>query len=160
MYTVLMTSYVGFESLSVWCWVWYCPEGVNRRLPSGVKVNRRKKEVKVSLAYRLAFLTPKPVLRKDGGLGDASIGMTAGRGMEGAGEGERREEKDDLRLWLITLGGFIGRGSELGVPGAEGTGELIDADVTESAGSGARTPKSGGAGLLDEILRGGRSALA
>jgi hypothetical protein len=32
------------------------------------------------------------------GLGDASIGMTAGRGMEGAGDIERREEKDERRL--------------------------------------------------------------
>lgn len=43
--------------------------------------------------------------------------------MDGAGETERREENDDLREWLMTLGGFIGRAIEVGVPGAEGTGE-------------------------------------
>ncbi len=51
------------------------------------------------------------------------MGITAGSGMEGAGEAERLEENDDLREWLITLGGFIGRANEVGVPGAEGTGE-------------------------------------
>ena len=57
------------------------------------------------------------------GFGDASIGMTAGKGMDGAGETERLEEKDDLLLWLITLGGFIGSATDVGVPGADGTGE-------------------------------------
>jgi hypothetical protein len=76
--------------------------------------------------------------------------------MDGAGETERLEEKDDRRLWLMTLGGFIG--NEVGVPGAEGTGDpTLAADSTDSW---ARKPKSGGAGLLDDILRGGRSALA
>lgn len=33
------------------------------------------------------------------GFGDASMGMTAGKGIDGAGLTERRdEEKDDLRL--------------------------------------------------------------
>lgn len=57
------------------------------------------------------------------GFGDASIGITAGSGMEGAGEAERLEENDDLREWLITLGGFIGSAIDVGVPGAEGIGE-------------------------------------
>jgi hypothetical protein len=35
----------------------------------------------------LAFLTPSPTLY---GLGEASIGITAGKGMEGAGETDRR----------------------------------------------------------------------
>lgn len=63
------------------------------------------------------------------GLGDASMGITAGRGIDGAGETERRDalsENDDLRLWLITLGGFIGKNTEVGVPGADGTGEPIE----------------------------------
>ncbi len=51
------------------------------------------------------------------------MGITAGRGMEGAGDAERREEKEDRRLWLMTLGGFIGKATEVGVPGADGTGE-------------------------------------
>ena len=86
--------------------------------------------------------------------------MTAGRGIEGAGDAERREESDDLRLWLTTLGGFIGRGTELGVPGAEGTGEFSAADAPASIVCCARFPNSGGAGLLEDILRGGRSAFA
>lgn len=124
-----------------------------------MKVNRRKNDVKVSFAYRLAFFMPRPVLVK-GGLGDASMAITAGRGMDGAGEGDRLEENEDRLLWLITLGGFIGKGKEFGVPGADGTGELMEAEVTDSGGSCARTPKSGGAGLLEEMRRGGRSALA
>jgi hypothetical protein len=69
------------------------------------------------------------------GFGDASIGITAGRGMDGAGETERREEEnDDRRLWLTTLGGFMGSATEVGVPGAEGAGEPTEAvgSTTES----------------------------
>lgn len=119
-------------------------------------MRRRKKDVNVSLAYRLAFFMPKPMV--ECGLGEASIGMTAGRGMDGAGDTDRREEKDDRRLWLTTLGGFIACAVEVGVPGVEGTGEPIEAadSMTESC---ERCPNSGGAGLLDEILLGGRSAL-
>jgi len=54
------------------------------------------------------------------------MGMTAGSGMEGAGETDRLEEKDERRLWLTTLGGFMGTANEVGVPGADGTGEPID----------------------------------
>lgn len=87
------------------------------------------------------------------------MGMTAGRGNVGAGEADRREENDDLLLWLTTLGGFIGRGIDVGVPGAEGTGDPTEAEVLESiTDSCARWPKSGGAGLFEDILRGGRSA--
>lgn len=64
------------------------------------------------------------------GLGDASIGITAGSGIDGAGLTERLDdEKEDLRLWPMTLGGFIGRAIEVGVPGAEGTGEPVGALV-------------------------------
>lgn len=47
---------------------------------------------------------------------------------------------------------------DVGVPGVEGTGEPIEGAVsmTESC---ERCPNSGGAGLLEEILLGGRSAL-
>lgn len=78
--------------------------------------------------------------------------------MDGAGDRERLEEKDERRLWLTTLGGFIGREVDVGVPGADGTGEPMDVpeSTTESC---ARWPKSGGAGLLEDIRRGGRSAL-
>lgn len=130
-----------------------------------MKVSLRKKDVSVSLAYRLAFFTEMLV---GSGFGDASIGITAGKGIDGAGETDRRDdEKDDLRLWLTTLGGFMGRATEVGVPGADGTGDPIPpevgplpipgtASITDSC---ARWPKSGGAGLLDDMRRGGRSAL-
>src|SRR5438046_2290245 len=108
----------------------------------------------------LAFLTPSPILY---GLGDASIGMTAGSGRDGAGETERRIDiagdaapNEDLRLWLIVLGGFIGRAREVGVPGQEGTGDPM-ALGAGSAAICARSPISGGAGLLEEIRRPGRS---
>ena len=58
------------------------------------------------------------------------MGITAGRGSVGAGEAERRDENEDLRLWLTTLGGFMGSGNEVGVPGAEGAGEPTE--VAES----------------------------
>lgn len=52
----------------------------------------------------------------------------------------------------------MGRGAEVGVLGAEGAGDPTD--VAESTvDSWARWPNSGGAGLLEEIRRGGRSAL-
>ena len=86
--------------------------------------------------------------------------MTAGRGIDGAGDAERRDDSDERRLWLTTLGGFmgVGAGNEVGVPGAEGAGEPAEVadSVTESWD---RCPKSGGAGLLAEMRRGGRSTL-
>ena len=95
------------------------------------------------------------------GFGEASIGMTAGSGNEGAGEADLRMDiageaapKEDLRLWLIVLGGFIGRAREVGVPGQEGTGDPI---FPISAASCARKSMLGGAGLCDEILRPGKS---
>lgn len=124
-----------------------------------MKVSRRKNEVRVSLAYRLAFFMPAPIVDvTEWVLGEASMGITAGKGIDGAGESERREENEERRLWLTTLGGFMGSVAEVGVPGAEGTGDPMD--VAESnTDSCARWPKSGGAGLLEEMRRGGRSAL-
>lgn len=77
------------------------------------------------------------------------MGITAGSGSEGAGDADRRidgdEPNDDLRLWLITLGGFIGKVSVVGVPGAEGPGEPIV--IAESIEAWERKVRSGGAGL-------------
>lgn len=73
----------------------------------------------------LAFLKP-PIAVK--GTGECSIGRTAGRGIEGAGEADLRkdgeEANEERRLWL-RAGGFIGSAREVGVPGieADGTGE-------------------------------------
>lgn len=95
------------------------------------------------------------------GFGEFSIGLTAGKGMDGAGEAERRMEgddpKDDRRLWDMS-GGFIGSARDAGVPGIDGAGEAgaKEADSTLSCGRGLG---SGGAGLLVEILRAGRSIL-
>ena len=95
-------------------------------------------------------------------MGDASIGITAGNGSEGAGEADRRidgdEPNDDRRLWLMTLGGFIGRVNVVGVPGADGAGEPIA--IAESMDDCERRERSGGAGLWDEIRREGRSVFA
>lgn len=97
-----------------------------------MKVNLLKNDVKVSFAYRLPFLTPVEY-----GLGEASIGITAGSGIEGAGEAERRiageDPNEDLRLWLTALGGFIGSAIVVGVPGAEGAGDPVSTadSVTE-----------------------------
>lgn len=63
-----------------------------------------------------------PILPIRNGFGDFSIGNTAGRGIDGAGEAERRIEgddpKEDRRLWDIA-GGFIGI-RDVGVPGIDG----------------------------------------
>lgn len=91
------------------------------KLPSGANVNLRKKEVQVSFPYMAAFLTPMLPIKY--GFGDFSIGNTAGRGIDGAGEADRRIEGDDpkeeRRLWEIA-GGFMGNASEVGVPGIDG----------------------------------------
>lgn len=141
------------------CWVWYCPAGVKSRLPSGVKVNLRKNDLRVSLAYMFAFLTPIFAY----GFGEASIGITAGRGSEGAGDTDLRMDiageaapNDDLLLWLIVLGGFMGSAEDVGVPGHDGVGDPM-ATLDWSACSCAREPKSGGAGLLEDIRRPGKS---
>ena len=68
------------------------------------------------------------------GRGEFSIGLTAGKGIDGAGDADLRRDgedaKDDLRL-CVNGGGFIGNAREVGVPGidAEGAGE-----------AGARSP--------------------
>ena len=98
---------------------------MNRRLPSGANVRRLKKDVYVSLAYMLAFFKLLKALK---GKGECSIGLTAGSGIDGAGEADLRCEgddaKEDLRLW-VNAGGFIGRARDVGVPGmeADGAGE-------------------------------------
>jgi hypothetical protein len=106
------------------------------------------------------FLTPKPTVY---GFGDASIGITAGSGMDGAGEADLRIDiagdaapKEDRLLWLMVLGGFIGRARDVGVPGHDGTGEPI-ALVVDSLDAWDRRPRSGGAGLFEEIRRPGKS---
>ena len=94
---------------------------MNSKLPSGANVNLRKKEVQVSFPYMAADLTP--ILPIKYGLGDFSIGNTAGKGMDGAGEADRRIEGDDpkeeRRLW-DNAGGFIGSARDVGVPGIDG----------------------------------------
>lgn len=130
---------------------------MNNRLPSGANVSRRKKEVYVSLAYIAAFLTPMLPMRY--GLGDFSIGSTAGKGMDGAGDADRRiagdEPNEERRLWE-NAGGFIGSASDVGVPGIDGAGDPgANEDVSPPA-TCARIV-SGGAGLLDEIRLPGRS---
>jgi len=87
--------------------------------------------------------------------------MTAGRGKDSAGDVERRIDGDDAAPnddRRLCDGGFIGRGSEVGVPGAEGSGD--PAACEKLSPSCARTPKSGAAGGFDDILRAGRSILA
>ena len=72
----------------------------------------------------LAFLKA----RAANGIGEFSIGLTAGSGMDGAGEADLRIEGDDPkeeRRLCVMAGGFIGRAKEVGVPGmeADGAGE-------------------------------------
>lgn len=88
--------------------------------------------------------------------------MTAGSGKEGAGDADRRTVGDafpneDRRLREVVRGGFMGRASEDGVPGAEGTGDAFRSrwDVFEL--DRPLLVRSGGAGLFDVLLRGGRS---
>lgn len=104
-----------------------------------------------------AFLTPVvPMLPMLG-----EFGITAGKGIEGAGEAERRidgEEPNDVRR-LCDVGGacMVGRASDCGVPGIDGTGE--PAANGESPTSDGLPPKSGGAGLFDDTRRAGKSIL-
>ena len=89
------------------------------------------------------------------------LGITAGNGIDGAGEAERRIEGDDIapkeerRLCDVGGGCIAGKARDCGVPGIEGTGEPTLS--VESAANEARAPKSGGAGLFEDIRRGGRS---
>lgn len=124
-----------------------------------MNVNLRKNDFNVSFAYMLAFLTPKVAY----GFGEASMGMTAGRGRDGAGETDLRIDiageaapKEDLLLWLMVLGGFIGNAEDVGVPGHEGVGDPITVEDC-SVCICDRILKSGGAGLLEETRRPGRS---
>ena len=88
--------------------------------------------------------------------------MTAGKGIEGAGDADRRTvgdpfPNDERRLRLVGGGGFIGNASDEGVSGADGAGEAARRDVFE-----LDLPlfvRSGGAGLLDVRRLGGRSIL-
>lgn len=87
------------------------------------------------------------------------FGMTAGSGIDGgAGDAERRiegDEPNDERRLCDVGGGFMGRASDCGVPGADGMGEGPTADSL--ARNDALPPKSGGAGLFEEMRRAGRS---
>lgn len=89
--------------------------------------------------------------------------MTAGSGIDGAGEADLRIDGDDMapkeerRLCEVGGGCIAGNARDCGVPGIEGTGEPNPVD--ESVGNEARAPKSGGAGLFEEIRRAGRSIL-
>lgn len=61
-------------------------------------------------------------------LGEEISGRTAGKGREGAGEADRRNEGDepnDERRLDAMMGGSIGRGVARGVPGLEGAGEAM-----------------------------------
>ena len=69
------------------------------------------------------------------------------------------EPKDERRLCDIA-GGFIGRAKDVGVPGmdADGAGEPgVQAELSGIVYG--LNPRSGGAGLLDEIRLPGRSIL-
>jgi hypothetical protein len=65
---------------------------VKSKLPSGAKVRRLKNEVRVSLKYMGALRTPAGLPRLFR-LGE--FGITAGKGIDGAGEAERRMEGDE-----------------------------------------------------------------
>ena len=120
-----------FKPSTPGCEVLYCPAGVNSKLPSGANVNRRKKDVNVSLAYILVFLTPRPIPPDK--LGEAE-GITAGKGMvDGLGETDRLRfwpacDPNEDRLLCEVGGGFIGSARDCGVPGADGRGDPIASD--------------------------------
>jgi hypothetical protein len=109
------------------------------------------------------FLTARPIAALR--LGDEISGLTAGRGNDGAGDADLRndgdEPNDDRRL-DVSKGGSIGRGVVSGVPGLEGAGDAmarllalaLEVRCIISAGGGAA-----GAGLLEDIRRPGRSIL-
>ena len=81
--------------------------------------------------------------------------MTAGRGMDGAGEADRRIAGEELpkeeRLLEEAGGGGIGRAEEAGVPGAEGAGDAPAFDDASDVNR-PRCENSGGAGLFDVLL--------
>ena len=81
--------------------------------------------------------------------------------MDGAGDADLRMAGDELkdeRLLCELAGGFIGRAREIGVPGTEGAGEP-GARLWVSGGKYGLNPRSGGAGLLEDILLPGKSIL-
>lgn len=105
-------------------------------------------------------LTPSP--SPPDRLGDAE-GITAGRGIvDGLGDTERLkpwpacEPIDDLLLWEVG-GGFIGRARDCGVPGDDGLGEPTASEMASCTNGARLPPKSGGAGLFDEMRLPGRS---
>ena len=76
----------------------------------------------------LAFLTPNAPY----GLGEFSMGLTAGSGSDGAGDADRRidgEEPNEDRRLCEYAGGFMGRAREVGVPGIEGAGDAGASDA-------------------------------
>lgn len=76
----------------------------------------------------LVFRTPSPI--PPAKLGDAD-GITAGSGIDGLGETDLLtdcEPKEERRLCEVG-GGFIGRASDCGVPGADGFGEPTASEV-------------------------------
>lgn len=94
-----------------------------------------------------------------------AVGMTAGRGIDGLGETDRRidcaEPNEDRRLCVVG-GGFIGSASDCGVPGADGLGEPTARSSALSFSICARprnSRTSDGTGLFDEIRRIGISIL-
>lgn len=143
-----------------------CPAGVKSRLPSGANVRRRKNVVMASFAYIGAFLAPRPL--PPNGIGECSMGRTAGSGMEGAGDADLPTEGDpnDERRLCVYAGGFIGKAKELGVPGTDGVGAgdagafVIGVSIDLLSGRlGGLNAESEGAGLF-EILLPGRSTFA
>lgn len=88
------------------------------------------------------------------------MGITAGRGIDGAGDADLRievdEPNDDLLLWLMVLGGFIGSPWAVGVLGSDGFGDSAPR-YEDSLEIWERMPISEGAG---EPLRPGRSIFA
>jgi len=89
------------------------------------------------------------------------FGMTAGKGIDGAGEADRRmdgdEPNEERRLCDVGGGCIVGNAKDCGVPGIEGTGDPTAR--FPSATNDARPPKSGGAGLFEDTRRAGRSIL-
>jgi hypothetical protein len=110
----------------------------------------------------LVFFNPNPAAN---GFGELSIGLTAGRGIEGAGEADlcTGVPNEDRLLCDVGGGGSMGNDKVVGVPGidaidAEGAGDA-GASVKASTWTFERILVSGGAGLLADILRPGRSIL-
>lgn len=90
-------------------------------------------------------------------LGDgASSGLTAGSGKDdAAGDADRRidgEEPNEDRRLCDTGGGFIGKFKGFGVPGADGVGEVMAAELV-----GGGLLVGSGAGLLDGMRLAGKS---